>query len=127
VIIAVQAASSPSCGWAVLVILRVIHPAWLPDPRRLLEPRGSYAQDHYRLVFRTLVLEASLAFAAVWAWHLILAKRQSGATIRPVSAWTQVFKRDRPKGHDAYARVRLQEGLSTWLPTSADLEVDGRD
>ncbi len=100
-------------AFAVLVIVRIVHPAWMPDPRRLLEPRGSYARDHYQLLFRTLVLEASLALAAVWAWHLILAKRQSGATIRPVSAWTQVFKRDRPKDHDTYARVRLHDGVES--------------
>jgi len=52
-------------AFAVLVILRIVHPSWLPDPRRLLEPKGSYARDHYRLLFRTLVLEVSLALTAV--------------------------------------------------------------
>jgi len=148
-------------AFAVLVILRTVHPAWLPDPRRLLEPRSSYARDHYRLLLRTLVLQASLALAATWVWHIFLANepwhslfankqgeaavrpvsawrkvvskaRQvfSKATIRRVSAWTQVFKRDCPKDHDAYVCVRLHDGViysgkvANFTP---DLEVDGRE
>ncbi len=115
---------------AVLILLRTVHPACLPDPKRLLEPKGAYAKDHYRLILRTLVLEASLALAAAWAWHLVLAKRQGGATIRPISAWTQVFKRDCPKGHDAYVRVRLNGGViyaGLVANFTSDLEVDGRE
>jgi len=117
-------------AFAALVVVRIVHPAWMPDPRRLLEPKGAYARDHYRLLFRTLVLEASLALAAVWAWDAILTRRQGGATIRPVSAWTQVLKRDRPKDHDTYARVRLHDGVvysGLVAHFSADLEVDGRE
>jgi len=98
-------------AFVLLAIVRTVHPAWMPDPKRLLDPRASYAKDHYRLVLRTLVLQESLALTAASAWHIILAKKQSGATIRQVSAWTQVFKRDRPKGHDAYVRVRLEGGV----------------
>src|SRR6266545_3205043 len=87
-------------AFAALVVVRIVHPAWMPDPRRLLEPKGAYARDHYRLIFRTVVLEASLAVAAVWAWHAVLAWTQGGATIRRVSAWTRVLRRDRPSGHD---------------------------
>lgn len=99
-------------------------------PKRLLEPKGSYARDHYRLILRTLVLQASLALTAVWAWDMVLTRGQGGATIRPVSAWTQVLKRDRPKDHDAYVRVRLHGGIIyTGLVAdfSPDLEVDGRE
>ena len=59
-----------------------------------------------------------------------LAWRQGGATIRQVSAWTQVLKRDCPKGHDAYVRVRLEGGTiySGLLANfSSDPEVDGRE
>jgi Family of unknown function (DUF6338) len=91
-------------AFALLAILRTVHPAWMPDPKRLLEPRNSYAKDHYLLILRTLVLQGSLALTAAWAWHIFLARRHGGATIQPVSAWTQVFKRDCPKGHDAYVR-----------------------
>jgi hypothetical protein len=117
-------------AFAGLVILRTVHPAWLPDPKRLLEPGGSYARDQYRLLLRTLVLQASLALAAAWGWHMILSKLQGGATIRRVSSWTQVLKRDRPSGHDAYVRVRLDSGVVYFglvADFSSDLEVDGRE
>jgi len=117
-------------AFAVLVIVRTVHPAWMPDPRRLLNPQDPYARDQYRLVFRALVLQESLALTTAWAWHLILALKQGGATIRQVSAWTQVFKRDCPKGHDAYARVRVVGGVVyTGLVAhfTPDLEVDGRE
>jgi hypothetical protein len=117
-------------AFALLVIVRIVHPAWIPDPGRLLDPQDSYARDQYALVLRTLVLQESLALTAAWAWHIILAKKQGGATIRPISAWTQVFKRDCPKGHDAYVRVRLEGGViysGLVANFSSDLEVDGRE
>ncbi len=117
-------------AFAVLAIVRTVHPAWMPDPRRLLDPQDSYGRDQYRLIWRTLVLQGSLALAAASAWHVFLAWRQGGATIRQVSAWTQVFKRDCPKGHDAYARVRLEGGViysGLVANFSSDLEVDGRE
>src|SRR6266545_600267 len=117
-------------AFAVLVIVRTVHPAWMPDPRRLLEPRDSYARDHYRLILRTVVLQGPLALAAAWIWHMFLARTQGGATIRQVSAWTQVFKRDCPKDHDAHARVRLDSGVTYFglvANFSSDLEVDGRE
>ena len=117
-------------AFTLLAIVRTIHPAWMPDPRRLLDPQDSYARNHYLLILRTLVLQGSLALTAAWAWHLFLAWRQGEATIRQVSAWTQVFKRDCPKGHDAYVRVRLEGGtIYSGLVAnfSSDLEVDGRE
>jgi Family of unknown function (DUF6338) len=120
-----------SCfAFALLAIVRTVHPAWLPDPKRLLESWGSYAGDHYGLILRTLVLQASLALTAASAWHFVLARSEGKATIRPVSAWTQVFKRDCPKGHDAYVRVRLGDGIvysGLVAHFTSDLEVDGRE
>jgi Family of unknown function (DUF6338) len=106
---------------ALLAIVRAVQPAWMPDPRRLLDPQDSYARDQYKLILRALVLQASLALTAAWACHIILASKQGGATIRPISAWTQAFKRDCPKGHDAYVRVASQMGSYTpdSSPTSA--------
>ncbi len=117
-------------AFVLLAIVRTVHPAWMPDPKRLLEPRDPYAKDQYRLILRTLVLQESLALTAASAWHIFLASRQGGATIRPVSAWTQVFKRDCPKGHDAYCRVRLEGGViysGLVANFTSDLEVDGRE
>ena len=117
-------------AFTVLAVVRSVHPAWMPDPRRLLEPHGSYVRDQYRLILRTLVLQGLLALTAAWLWHLFLARRQGGATIRQVSAWTQVFKRDCPKDHNAYARVRLDGGViysGLVANFSSDLEVDGRE
>jgi hypothetical protein len=114
----------------VLAIVREVQPEWMPDPRRLLDPKDPYAKDHYLLILRTLVLQGSLALTAAWAWHLFLAWRQGEATIRQVSACTQVFKRDCPKGHNAYVRVRLEGGtIYSGLVAnfSSDLEVDGRE
>jgi hypothetical protein len=115
---------------SVLAIVREVQPEWMPDPRRLLDPKDPYAKDHYLLILRTLVLQGSLALTAAWAWHLVLAWRQGGATIRQVSAWTQVFKRDCPKGHDAHVRVRLEGGIiysGLVANFSSDLAVDGRE
>jgi Family of unknown function (DUF6338) len=117
-------------AFSVLAIVREVQAAWMPDPRRLLDPKDAYAKDHYVLILRTLVLQGSLALTAAWAWHLFLAWRQGGATIRQVSAWTQVFKRDCPEGHDAYARVRLEGGIiysGLVANFSSDLDVDGRE
>src|SRR6266511_2567769 len=55
-----------SFAFTLLAILRTVHPAWMPDPRRLLESRDSYAMDHYRLILRTLALQGSLALTAAW-------------------------------------------------------------
>lgn len=117
-------------AFSVLTIVREVQPEWMPDPRRLLDPKDPYAKDHYLLILRTLVLQGSLALTAAWAWHLVLAWRQAGATIRQASAWTRVLKRDCPKGHDAYVRVRLEGGtIYSGLVAnfSSDLEVDGRE
>jgi Family of unknown function (DUF6338) len=117
-------------AFALLIILRTVHPAWLPDPERLLEPQGSYVRDHYWLLLRTLLLQTSLALGAAGALHLILDREEDKATIRPISAWTQVFKRDCPKDHDAYVRVRLDGGVvysGLVANFTSDLEVDGRE
>jgi hypothetical protein len=130
-------------AFAVLAVVRWVRPAWMPDPQRLLDSKDPYAKEHYLLILRTLTLQVLLALTAASGWHIILAriqgepfwqkllaKIQSGATIRQVSAWTQVFKRDCPKGHDAYVRVRLEGGIIYFglvANFSSDLDVDGRE
>jgi Family of unknown function (DUF6338) len=94
---------------AVLVVVRTVKPDWMPDPRKLLQ-HGNYISKEYRLLTRTLVIEVAIALAASGFTHCLLSRRGGRASIRQISAWTQVFKKDKPPGHDAYVRVRLSGG-----------------
>jgi hypothetical protein len=95
-------------GFSVLVlgVVRTIKPSWMPDPRPLFQ-HSNYLWTNYRLVVRTLAIEVTIALMAAWLAHLVVSHRQGGASIRQVSAWTHVFKREKPLNHDAYVRVRL--------------------
>jgi hypothetical protein len=114
---------------SVLVAVRVVRPAWIPDPRRLLQ-HGNYFSDNYGLVSRALAIEVVIALIAACFTHLIISHRQGGASIRQVSAWTQVFKREKPPCHDAYVRVRLNNG-TTYYGTVANFtagpDAEGRE
>jgi hypothetical protein len=94
----------------VLAIIRAVHPSCMPDPAMLFTTPGMYVARHYRLVLWTLVAEGLLALGAVWLVHWLLAWRH-GATIRLVSTWRQVFRRDCPEGCDVFVRVRLSGGI----------------
>jgi Family of unknown function (DUF6338) len=96
-------------AFGVLVVLRTVEPGWTPDPRRLLGSSGTYVPDQYRLIFRALLIQAGLALLFALLAHLGLAHKQ-GAGIRKASAWTQIFKTNRPAGSAPYARVRLKSG-----------------
>jgi hypothetical protein len=114
---------------AVLVVVRTVRPDWMPDPRQLLQ-HGNYIRNEYRLVTRTLVIEVGLALAASWFAHFLLSRRQGGASIRQISAWTQVFKKDKPPGHDAYVRVRLNGGAVYYGAVAnftSGLDTEGRE
>jgi hypothetical protein len=103
----------------------------MPEPRRLLAKDGmDYFREHYSLVLRAVLITTGIACFVAWATDWALGRVQGGRTIRPVSAWTQVFKRDCPRDHDAYARVRLQNGVvysGLVANFSSDLEVEGRE
>src|SRR5205807_10615083 len=56
--------------------------------------------------------EAVLAHSAAYLLHKYLARRAGGETIRPVSAWSQVFKVDlRGQPTVVHVRVRLTGGI----------------
>ena len=118
-------------AFLVLAVVRQARPDWLPQPRMLLGNASmAYFRDRYGLVLWTLVIGAGLACLFAWAWHRNLAISQGGATIRHDSAWTQVLKRDRPAGQDAYVRVRLDDGFvysGVVADFSSDLATDGRE
>jgi hypothetical protein len=52
----------------------------------------------------------TLSLLLAFLWHLILSQ-PTGAQIRQESGWRQVFKRDCPRGCDAYVRLRLENGF----------------
>jgi hypothetical protein len=115
---------------AVLIAVHAATPSWMPDPRQLVQHGSAYVRAEYGLIARTLVIEVALAFGFSWCAHLLLSRLQGGATIRQVSAWTQVFRRDIPSGHQAYVRVRLNGGTvycGTVANFTAGPETQGRE
>jgi Family of unknown function (DUF6338) len=114
---------------AVLAVVAAIFPGLLPDPKGLLDPDGRYAADHWPVVIGALAAESVLAHAAALLTHGILVRR-GGATIRPMSAWTALFRRDRPKGHRPYVRLRLTGGIvytGTVVSFTSDLPLADRE
>jgi hypothetical protein len=98
-----------SFAFVVLMGIQRLHPRWVPDPAAMVRGGIGYVADHYNLVLITIIVQTLLATAAAGAVHLLFAMR-GGGTIRQVSAWTQVFKRDCPKGTKPIVRVRLTGG-----------------
>jgi hypothetical protein len=95
---------------AVLTVVGLLAPGLLPDPKGLLDPSGVYPADHWPAVLGAVVAEAAVAHGAAVLVHWLLARRRK-ATIRPVSAWTAVFRRHCPPKHHAYVRLRLAGGV----------------
>ena len=118
-------------AFLVLALVYLKRSEWLPSPRQLLgKDSAAYFRDRYGLVLWTIVVGAALACIFAWLWHLFLSARQGGATIRHVSAWTQVLKEDQPDGYMVLVRVRLDDGLiylGRVLDFSSDLETEGRE
>jgi hypothetical protein len=115
----------------VLAVVRYFEPDWLPDPSRLVANEGTdYFRQRYALVLRALVIWTAIACAAAWATNWLVGRFQGGASIKPVSAWSQVFKGDCPPQHHAFVRVRLNNGVvysGLVASFSSDLEADGRE
>jgi len=114
---------------AILALVGVAFPGLLPDPKGLFDPNGVYAADHWPAVVGALAAESVLAHGAALLTHWLLVRR-GGATIRAVSAWTALFRRDCPPGHRAYVRVRLTGGIvytGSVLSFTSDLPLADRE
>ncbi|GAA3840820.1 hypothetical protein GCM10022226_74120 [Sphaerisporangium flaviroseum] len=119
-------------GLAIMILLavRVRLPDLLADPERWLREGTPYAMANLHRIMGSLATEMVISLGMVIIVHLVLSWRQGGATIAPVSTWTQVFKRECPKGHEAHVRVSLTSGaVYTGLVAhfSPDLEVADRE
>ena len=88
---------------------QTLAPRWLTDPAALLRDGPRYAAANYQVLAWTLALGVALSLFLAVASHLLLARRDGGAPIRQRSAWTRVFKADRPTGTFPYARIRLED------------------
>lgn len=117
-------------GLAILLALRQLFmPGWLIDPDTFVRDGARYASGNYQVISLTLVLGVSIALALAIISHFALA-RGGGARIRKRSAWTRVFKDDRPKNTFPYARIRLDDGSiysGRVQDFTADLELDDRE
>src|SRR5205823_15028950 len=83
----------------------VIDARMLPDPRGFIQGGTAYFADHFGLVVAAVTAEAVLAHSAAYLLHKYVARRAGGETIRPVCAWSQVFKVDL-RGQPTVVHVR---------------------
>ena len=114
---------------AVLVVVGLLAPGLLPEPKGLLDPSGAYPVDHWPAVLGAVAAEAAVAHGAAVLVHWLLAGRRKGS-IRTISAWTAVFRKHRPDGHQAYVRLRLSGGIvytGTMLGFTSDLPLADRE
>jgi Family of unknown function (DUF6338) len=116
-------------SFSILAVIRWAHPAWMPDPNRLLGGAGDYIARHYRLILRTLLLEGGIALGIAGGFQWARTRRVR-ARLRPVSTWTKVFREECPQGFLPYVQVRLANGM-TYVGQvghfTADLETSDRE
>jgi hypothetical protein len=94
---------------AVLAIVRVIRPAWIPDLRLWLAHPAAYVRDHYVLIIWVALTGLVLAFGfATLADQLH--RRRSG-DMRPGGIWFQLFRTDRPDNTVPWVSLRLTDGV----------------
>ncbi len=99
----------------LLGVLHLVWPAAVVDPQQWLREGGRYVQDNYGLVALTLGLEVVLASCLAMLWHLVLSGSGHGTgRIESGGLWFQVLNRDKPRGSQVWAHVRLTDGTTFW-------------
>lgn len=114
-----------SVGFLLLWVVRTAKSDWIPDIAEWLKDSDGYVQDHYRLIFRTLVLQAVLAISAAALVNRLASTRNhirrcvlgarewigGGGSIRPHPVWWTVLRQYADQ-EQAKVRlsVRLQDG-----------------
>jgi len=93
----------------VLAIVRVIQPAWMPDPGLWLAHPATYVRDHYLLITRAAL--AGLALALLFATLVDLLRRRRSGDMRPGGIWFQLFRADRPDKTVPWVSLRLTDGV----------------
>jgi hypothetical protein len=98
---------------AVLAVVRMQIPDWMPDPGLWLRRGHTYLNDHYRLIARALIVAIliSLSFALLFDW--LFAGRATGRIVSG-SLWFHLFRTQRPKGTIPWIYVRLKNDTQFW-------------
>ena len=113
--VALVSLSATLTALGVLALLRSAEPTWMPDVGAWLRHGNSYFVDHYRLVFRTALVEVALAcaLAAAAAWGLGEFSGTQGHVSKR-SIWFAVLRSDRPSGKVPWVHVHLKSGADYW-------------
>lgn len=94
---------------AVLAIVRVIQPSWLPDPGRWLTYPAVYVPRHYALIAWAGLAELLLALG--FATLVDQLRRSRSGDMRPGGIWFQLFRADRPDNTVPWVSLRLIDGV----------------
>jgi hypothetical protein len=96
---------------AILVLVGVFRPHWMPQPAGLLFDQKNYLPEHYRIVLRTLLMQlvVSLILVHLAGW---VKYRKSKAQLFVVSTWTRVFREETPKNCVPFVQVRLANEMT---------------
>lgn len=117
-------------GLVVVVVVRAVRPAWMPDPRLLLARGHSYVIDHYAAVAWALVIQTVVALGAAYGLHLVLARERKASPLRSASSWQTVLRDECPKGLVPHVRINKTDGrllIGMVGQYSADLDQAGRE
>lgn len=118
-------------GLAIASLAHVAWPAVFADPAALIGAgAATYLQDGAIHVAALITIQTSAALAAAGGANWYLQRRSHNARLRAVSAWFDVFRRERPEETVPYARVRTKSGVvwaGTVIEYSPDLEIADRE